>query len=156
MYPSGKSEKDAIYTAEGHWNKEFTMSDAKTKKVIDEYQASKYKTTPLTVAPLEQQDDLESRKAWSKVASAINKGDMDTTGREKTAIENSQRELRKKEAAEGREWNRRFFSKTDKHPAYDVLAKQVGETIQADQTGGVWEFDQAKAREAKPPFHQQS
>ena len=46
----------------------------------------------------------ESRRAWAKVADAILKGDMDTTAREKSIIENRQREMRRIEQAEGREW----------------------------------------------------
>jgi hypothetical protein len=113
---------------------------------VDSYAASNTKTTPLQVAPLEEQDDLEAHKAWKKVIDAISKGDMDTTNYEKSKIENSQRDLRKKEIAEGREWQRRYFSKVESDPLFDRLAKPIGEKIEADRTGGIWRFDVEKAK----------
>lgn len=103
LYPQGK-EKEAIYTADGQWNGAFVIKNAKTKEVVDTYDPEKTKVTPLTVAPIEEQDDYESRRAWKKVADAIIKGDMETTSFEKSLIENRQRELRRLEKEEGREW----------------------------------------------------
>ncbi|KAK4994591.1 Oxysterol-binding protein 4 [Elasticomyces elasticus] len=151
MYPTGK-EKDVIYTVEGQWTDQFVIKDAH-KKVVDSYNAKNSPKTTLQVAPIEQQDPLESRRAWSKVAKAIQKGDMDTTAYEKSIIENSQRELRKKEAAEGREWERRFFTRVDSWPYVEKLLKEVpGAGIDADKTNGIWMFDREKARGAGPPF----
>ncbi|OQO07920.1 hypothetical protein B0A48_06712 [Cryoendolithus antarcticus] len=158
MYPHGKekSKHDVIYTAEGAWTNNFTIKNAK-KEVVDTYNAKAEPKTPLQVAPIEAQDPLETRRAWQKVAAAILKGDMNTTSAEKTLIENSQREMRKKEAAEGREWERRFFSKAKGLPIFEKLKKEApGESLEADQTNGVWVFDQAKASAAKPPFSQLS
>jgi len=96
---------------------------------------------------------MESRRAWNKVAEAIAKGDMDTTSREKSIIEVRQRELRKLEKEENREWNRRFFTRTDKFPTFEDLASKIGEQVNDNLTNGVWIFDQDKASQAKPPFH---
>jgi oxysterol-binding protein-related protein 9/10/11 len=152
LYPEGK-EKDVLYTVDGQWNEKFSIKDAKTKQVVDTYDPNVTKVTQLTVAPIEQQDELESRRAWKKVADAISKGDMDTTSNEKSIIENSQRELRKKEKEEGREWERRFFTRTDKYPLFEKLASSIGEQINDSSTNGVWIFDAEKASKAKPPFH---
>ncbi|KAG7001924.1 hypothetical protein G7Y79_00030g064570 [Physcia stellaris] len=135
MYPAGK-EKDIIYSVEGQWTDGFLPK------------------TDLIVPPLDQQDLYETKKAWSLVAQAIAKGDMDTTSIEKSKIENAQRELRKKEQAEGREWERAFFTRqagADK--VFETLAKPIAERIEAEKTGGVWRFDEGKARNAKPPYH---
>ncbi|KAK0286952.1 Oxysterol-binding protein 4 [Friedmanniomyces endolithicus] len=154
MYPHGQ-EKDktaVIYTAEGTWTDTFTIKDAKKNTVVT-YNAKREPKTPLTVAPIEQQDPLETRRAWKRVADAIIKGDMSATGSEKTVIEERQRALRKQEAAEKKEWERRFFSKVDRLPVCEKLFKDVpGGSMEADQTGGIWVFDQEKARNAKPPF----
>jgi hypothetical protein len=107
----------------------------------------------LTVAPIEEQDNFETRRAWKKVSDAINKGDMDTTSAEKTIIETRQREMRKQEKDEGREWERKFFTRSDAFPKFQSLAAKVGEPINDTQTNGVWAFDQAKASAAKSPFH---
>ena len=79
---------------------------------------------------------------------------MDTVGVEKSKIENAQRELRKKEQAEGREWQRRFFKRVSLPcPTFEKLARPIAEKIESDKTGGVWRFDSDKAQSAKPPFH---
>ena len=70
---------------------------------------------------------------------------MDQVHVEKSKIENEQREMRKKEQAEGREWQRRFFKRSDKpEPLWEKLAKPIGEKVEADKTGGVWRFDESK------------
>ena len=151
LYPTGK-EKETLYTVEGQWTGEFSIKDSKTKHEIDSYSAKKIKTTPLTVPSLEQQDELESRRAWKKVADALNKGDMNATSDEKARIENSQRELRKKEQTEGRDWQRVFFTSVKGDETFDELLKPLGEKCEWEKTNGVWRFDVQKAHDAKPPF----
>ena len=153
LYPEGR-EKEPIYTIGGQWTGSFTICDAKTKKVVDSFDPNVTKTTPLAVAPVEQQDEMESRRAWQKVAQAISKGDMDTTSYEKSIIENQQRDMRKKEKDEGREWERRFFTRTETHPVFDALSKTIGESINDTLTNGIWMFDPEKARNSQPPFRQ--
>lgn len=155
LYPEGR-EKDAIYNVEGQWNADFTIKDTNGKHgtVVDSWDHKKNKTTPLQVAPIEQQDPLESRRAWAKVASAMKNSDLNTVSGEKTLIENRQRELRKLEKEEGKEWDRIFFSRVEKNPQYDALAKKIGESVDADKTNGVWVFDEKKAASVKPPYRQ--
>lgn len=157
MYPTGK-EKDILYTVEGQWPEAFTIRQGSGKHgtVIDQYNARTQPITPLTVPALDQQDPWEANKAWDKVITAITKGDMDTTNAEKSKIENAQRELRKKEQAENREWERKFFVRRDKSEEWwDKLAQACpGERIESEKTGGVWRFDPEKAREARRPFHE--
>ena len=144
MFLHGK-EKDPIYTVEGQWTDSFTIKDSH-KHTVDSYDARKAPKTALQVAPIEQQDPLESRRAWSKVASAINKGDLNTTAAEKSIIENQQREMRKQEQTAGREWQRRYFNRVERSPAFETLIKEVpGGGVETDQTNGIWEFDQRKA-----------
>lgn len=76
---------------------------------------------------------------------------MDTTSVEKSKIENAQRELRKKEQAEGREWERRFFSKVSSDPIFEKLAAVIGEKSETEKTGGMWRFDVGKAQRALAP-----
>lgn len=154
MFPHGKEKNkdDVIYKAEGSWTDEFVIKDAK-KNVVETYNAKKEPKTPLQVAPIEEQDPLESRRAWKKVAEAILKGDMNTVAHEKTVIEEHQRALRKKEQAEHTEWNRRYFTVAKSVPILDKLIKEVPYgSIDADQTNGVWVFDPEKAKSAKPEF----
>lgn len=101
-------------------------------------------TTPLTTLPLSQQGPLETRRAWKKVADAIEKGDYEVTGVEKSKIENEQREMRKKEKEEGREWPRRYFTKVNNDERFQALADKAGVTAEPEKTGGMWVFDREK------------
>lgn len=156
LYPSG-NEKEVLYSVTGQWTKQFEIHSgaakhASSSNLVETYDATANKTTPLTVAPIEAQHPLESRRAWNKVATAILSGDMDTVGREKTKIETAQRELRAKEKAEGRMWQRRYFTvRTEPDPILSDLGKHVGvpDHGDADKTGGVWRFDSAKAEKVK-------
>jgi len=154
IFPHGKekSKSDVLYTAEGSWTDSFIIKDTK-KNTVESYNAKKEPKTALNVAPIAEQDPLESRRAWQKVAESINKGDMNKTSQDKSVIEESQRALRKKEAAEGTEWERRFFSRAKTLPVFEKLIKEVpyGD-LEAQQTNGIWVFDAEKAKDAKPPF----
>lgn len=148
VFPHGKekSKHDIIYTADGSWSDTFTIKDA-NKSVIATYHAKAEPKTTLSVAPIDQQDPLESRRAWQKVAAAIQAGDMNTTAHEKTLIEEEQRALRKKEASEGREWERRFFKQVQTEPVAEKLMKEVPSgSLEQDQTGGIWVFLPEKAK----------
>lgn len=154
VYPHGKenSKSDVLFTAEGSWTDSFTIKDAK-KNVIDTYHAKTEAKTPLTVAPIDKQDPLETRRAWKKVADAIQKGDMNTTSHEKTIIEEEQRAMRKKEIAESREWERRYFTRAEKLPLAEKLIKEVPYgTLEPDQTNGIWVFDKEKAHKVTPEY----
>lgn len=144
--------KEPLISVEGQWTGDFSFKDARTKQGLDSWSHAAIKTTPLKVAPVDQQDALESRRAWRKVAEAIGKGDIGTTSSEKTVIETSQRDLRKKETAAGKPWERIFFTRHDGDATFEKLAGKIGETLEADRTGGVWRFDADKAAAAKSPY----
>ena len=146
LYPTGK-EKETLYSVTGQWTKSFEITEGSSKKgaVLETYDAEAIPPTPLTIAPIEEQDEMESRKAWSKVAAGIAVGDMDITGVEKTKIEVAQRELRQLEKSEGRSWNRRYFSLVESDAVLDDLGPAIGVLPEAEKTGGIWRFDAAKA-----------
>jgi len=151
LYPEGK-EKDILYKIDGQWTDAWQIKDGK-KTVVETFDPNVTKTTPLIVAPVEEQDQFETRRAWKKVSDAINKGDMDLTSSEKTIIEVRQREMRKQEKEEGKEWERAFFKRVDKDPVFEALAPKIGEALNDSQTNGVWVFDKEKADKAKSPYH---
>jgi hypothetical protein len=78
LYPEGK-EKEPIYTVDGQWTASFTVKEAKSKTVVDSYDPAKHPLTKLNVPTIEGQDEMESRRAWQKVAHAIAKGDLDVS-----------------------------------------------------------------------------
>ncbi|KAI9893486.1 MAG: Oxysterol binding protein [Vezdaea aestivalis] len=143
LYPKGKP-KELLYSVEGQWTDSFTIKDAK-KHVIETHNAKTAKTTPLIVEGVDKQDPMESRRAWKDVAAGIQKGDMDAVSAAKGKIENEQRDLRKKEASEGRVWVRRYFSSAPKDTLFDKLGVEIGEQAEQDKTGGIWRWDPEKA-----------
>ncbi|KAG5296705.1 oxysterol-binding protein [Histoplasma ohiense] len=165
LYHESEGEKKPLYTAEGQWSNTFVIKTAKGKKqeIIENYCARTEKTTPLTLAPLEEQDLYESRRAWKDVAAAIGRGDMDATSVAKSKIEVAQRQLRKLEREEGREWERRFFKRVESGEDDQVflkLAEKLGwvdsngnSGLESDKTGGVWRFLPEAAKNAVRPYH---
>lgn len=165
LYHESEGEKKPLYTVDGQWSNTFTIKEARGKKnEIEKYCAKTAKTTPLTIGLLEDQDIYESRRAWRDVAESIDNGNMDATSAAKSKIENAQRELRKKEKDEGREWKRRFFKRinVNEDPTFVKLASMVGLTdtagngIDSDKTNGVWRFNPDAAKDACPPYHEDS
>ncbi|KAL2014596.1 hypothetical protein VTN00DRAFT_2121 [Thermoascus crustaceus] len=163
LYKESDGEKKPLYTVDGQWSDTFVIKDTRTKKEVETYSVSSMKTTPLRIPPLEEQDLYESRRAWHDVACAIERGDMEATSAAKSKIENAQRELRKIEKEEGREWERRFFKRVDEKEdeLFMRLARMIGILngpnggVESDKTGGVWRFDKERAIDAKPPYHKE-
>lgn len=157
LYPTGK-EKDVLYNVAGQWTKTFDIHSGSAKQCskstfIETYDPAQNPASKLIVAPVEQQYPLESRRAWSKVAGAIAKSDLDTVSIEKGKIETAQREMRAKERAEGRIWQRRYFTFNTDAPdrVLTTLGPGVGvpDHGDADKTGGLWRYDAVKAEKAK-------
>jgi oxysterol-binding protein-related protein 9/10/11 len=151
----GDKVGEPLYTVEGQWTEAFTMKEGKggkSAKVVGEWNPHDTQKADLTVAPIEEQDELESRRAWQRVAQAIYSGDMDAVSHHKSTIENSQRDMRKKEREEGREWERRFFKRAESNVTFEELAAVINEPLEPEKTDGVWLWDAEKAKEARPPF----
>lgn len=147
-------ENGILYSIEGQWNDTFTIKQGSYKHgtILETYRSSDHPISKLSLPPLEQQSERESKKAWKTVVNGILKGDLDSTSQEKSKIEIHQREMRKKEQAEGREWQRTFFSRAESHPVFEKLARNTGEKLEAEKTGGVWRFDEGKLKTAARPF----
>jgi hypothetical protein len=148
LYPTGRPA-DALYAADGQWSGSFTINDLKTNQVLEIFDAN-LPITPLVVPPLDEQDALESRKAWSKVVAGINAGDMSTVHSEKSKIETRQREMRKEEEAEGRQWQQRYFKQVQQLPHVEELLAKIGGKLEPDQTGGAWQWDEEKYEKTRP------
>ncbi|KAI9371907.1 hypothetical protein BJX61DRAFT_509881 [Aspergillus egyptiacus] len=156
LYKESDGEKKPLYTVEGQWSDSFTIKDARAKKDVETVSVHDLNTTPLSLAPIEEQDLYESRRAWRDVAANIESGNMEAVSTAKGKIENAQRELRKVEKTENREWERCFFDRVDENydPEFTELSRKAGLTsLESDKTGGVWRFNPAKAVDAKPPYH---
>ena len=147
-----------LYNATGVWTRSFSIykgAGGKTntkENLVEAYDAASSPASVLTVRKEEDQHPLESRRAWGKVASAILKGDMDTVSREKGKIEQAQRDMRAREKADGKSWERRYFTALDKPDGIlEAMAERVGLPVNgdADKTGGLWRFDKLKDEKIK-------
>jgi oxysterol-binding protein-related protein 9/10/11 len=145
-------EENPLYEVNGQWSDEFVFKDVRKNIDLETYDTHKAEATPLIVAPVEQQDPWESRRAWSGVINALHAGDMQATSSAKSTIEVAQREMRKKEKTEGTKWEAKFFSRVGDDPVFEQLAVPRGERLDADMTSGIWRFDEEKFRKARVPF----
>lgn len=156
LFPTGR-EKEVLFNVSGQWTKNFDIYSGPAKyngkdSLVASWDPDQNPISELKVAPIEKQHPLESRRAWSKVAAGILKADLDAVGREKSKIENAQREARARERAEGRTWQRRYFNILEgEDPVLTRLGPHVGlaEHGDADKTGGLWRFDRAKAENVR-------
>ncbi|KAI1129518.1 hypothetical protein F5Y10DRAFT_238093 [Nemania abortiva] len=156
LYRTG-NEKEVLYNCSGQWTKAFEIHSGPPKSnssstLVGTWDPDTTPVSELIVAPTEKQHPLESRRAWAAVADGIARGDMDLVGREKTKIEQAQRTMRKKEQADGKQWERRFFTASaGSDETLQSLAANVGldPNGDADRTGGLWRFDAEKAGRAK-------
>jgi len=109
----GNGNGDVLYEITGKWNEEMWIKNIKTgdKELLFNAEGAKY--TPPKVRPLEEQEERESRRLWSKVTSAIIKRDQNTATEAKSAIEDRQREETRTRDADGVSWRPRFFKQVD-------------------------------------------
>ncbi|KAK1246452.1 hypothetical protein MKX08_000254 [Trichoderma sp. CBMAI-0020] len=149
------NEKEVLYNVTGQWTKEFEIYQGPAKKnskatLVSVYDAAGTSQSELILEPLEKQHPLESRRAWSKVAEAIQKSDMDSVSVEKTKIEQAQRLMRAKETAGNHTWERRYFKAATEDETLTLLGKAAGVPLDGDKdkTGGLWRFDAEKAAKA--------
>lgn len=152
LYKTG-DEDNPLFTVEGQWSDAFIFKDVRKNKDLEAYDTHKSPAAPLTVAPLEKQDPWESRRAWSGVVKALRAGDMQATSDAKSIVEQAQRKMRKKEQAEGRKWEPKFFSRANDAPVFEKLAAPQGEKLLPNKTSGIWKFEEEKFRKARVPFH---
>lgn len=142
------NEKESLFVAEGQWCDSFSIKDAKTQRIVEKFDIDTVTRTPITVAPVEHQHPLESRRAWQHVSAAINRGDIFTTGYEKSKIENEQREMRRREKGNGTEFPRRYFSRAKEDSVAEKLAAgmKVETSMKGDMDGhhSVWMWDEEK------------
>ncbi|KAK7688245.1 hypothetical protein QCA50_008615 [Cerrena zonata] len=110
---SGKVRRHDKDTGEvsGKWSSVMEYKSSKTGKSRVLFDVSKEgaKIAPKWVAPEDEQEPNESRRLWSKLTAAITAKDMEAATEAKTAVEESQRELRKRRDESGEKYVPRFF-----------------------------------------------
>lgn len=116
--PIGAGSGTQACSYEGQWNT--TSKDTKTGAVFTDVRGLKEE---VTVRPVEEQSEWESRALWFKVAKGIREGDFDTAAREKSRIENDQRQRRRDESTAGTAWQLKHFVHNDDDSLYEQLGK---------------------------------
>jgi oxysterol-binding protein-related protein 9/10/11 len=114
--PGSGSYSSAAHTIEGFWHT--TSKNSKNGVPFTDVTGPKEE---VTVLPIENQSPWESRKLWSAVAKGIREGDFDTASKEKSKIENEQRQRRKDEQAAGSPWQLKHFVHVDNDPTCKLL-----------------------------------
>ncbi|GFZ48928.1 Protein KES1 [Saitozyma sp. JCM 24511] len=132
-----------LQTYEGQWTGVATLGGPKGPVFLDTNIAKE----EVTVKPVEEQDEWESRRLWEKVAKGIRTGDYDTAGKEKSRIENEQRQRRKDEASSGNGWAHRHFTHVDSDPEYQQLSAMLHDKLTpAHEDAYVYKGDQAQVQ----------
>ncbi|OCH88937.1 Oxysterol-binding protein [Obba rivulosa] len=108
----------AAHTYEGLWH--MTSKNISTGELFTDVTVPKEE---VTVSPVEQMSEWESRRLWRYVAKGIRDGDFETASREKGKIENEQRQRRRDEQAAGAKWELKHFEHIESDPIYERLGK---------------------------------
>ncbi|KAI0789174.1 Oxysterol-binding protein [Abortiporus biennis] len=106
------------HTFEGLWH--LTSKNVKSGEDFTDVTSPKEE---VTVANVDEQGDWESRKLWKFVAKGIREGDFEAASREKSKIENEQRQRRRDELAAGTKWELKHFDHIDSDPIYEELGR---------------------------------
>lgn len=105
------------YIVEGLWHEKskFTKGPS-TGDFYDVATSSKEEATVVGGEKDGSQGEFETRKLWNLVAKGIREGDYELASREKSKIENDQRQRRKDEATAGTKWELKHFKHEDSDP----------------------------------------
>ncbi|KAJ9606776.1 hypothetical protein H2200_008785 [Cladophialophora chaetospira] len=155
VYRHGE-EANPLYAISGHWDGQFTSHDYKREIDIETFDVTTARTTPIATESLSEQDPWESRRAWSGVREALERGNMQGAADAKAKIENGQREMHKNDP-DGKNWKRLFYE-ADSRPdeVAEALGKQIGLTFDAADTVGAWRFNRREWENGnfKKPFYE--
>ena len=152
LYKEGEEER-VLYSVAGHWDREFVIRDEVKGEDIEVFDSAKEKVTELKTEGMEEMDEWETRKAWKGVREALQRGDMLGTSKKKNEVEQGQRQMRKDEAREGKVWERVFFKDAKKDVVAEMLASKIGAKIIAEDTMGIWAFDESAWNQRRKPYH---
>ncbi|CAG7851201.1 Protein KES1 [Serendipita indica DSM 11827] len=132
-----------IVVVEGQWDTVTKVTSVKGSKHAKTGETFTDVTTPkeeVTVAPIESQNEWETRKLWQNVANGIRSGDFEAASKDKTRIENEQRQRRKDEQAAGTPWQLKHFVHLDEDADYVSLAAMIKDTTNVLPTEDCYVF----------------
>ncbi|UZJ54407.1 hypothetical protein CBS101457_003727 [Exobasidium rhododendri] len=117
----------ALYTIEGEWSGVSKFKGASPSKGKDAvFWEATSEREEIDVEPIEKQGEMESRKVWQKTAEGIRSQNYDAASKDKTRIENEQRQKRKDELAQSTPHQLEHFVHVDDDKEYAHLIGQFG------------------------------
>jgi oxysterol-binding protein-related protein 9/10/11 len=158
MYRRDDPKKTPLYSVAGQWSSAFSITHCDSGKLIETVDLSV--GTPAVSAetlPPGEMDPWETRRAWKPVIKALGKGDMGETSRQKTKLENAQRDKRAVEERKGSTWEPLFFKLLQgDYELFEKLGSATAWPLEKDRTRGVWVVDEEKIQMMKRPFRPDS
>lgn len=145
-----KDRTKALWTVEGSWSGKFTIRDEVAGNDVEIFDCMTAQPSPMKIAPVEQQDPWESRRAWKGTTDALDAGNMQLAANEKGQVERGQRAMRKEEQASGEVWKQLFFRKTDRDERFEKLSSLTREKSVLGT--GFWVWDGDLAGRVRRPF----
>ncbi len=112
----GGSSKE--HTIEGLWHEKSKFTKGPSSD-IDFYDVASTHKNEVTIVGGQKdgsQGTFETRKLWNLVAKGIKEGDYELASKEKSRIENEQRQMRKDEAAAETKWELKHFKHEESDP----------------------------------------
>lgn len=99
----------------GRWSHVMEFKGAKngSKRVLFDASKDGQNIAPKYVAPEEEQEPYESRRLWKKLTQAIEARDMEAATEAKSAVEDAQRELRRRREERGELFSPKYFDLHD-------------------------------------------
>jgi len=123
--PPPSASSGSPVTIEGTWNTTCNVTSGKSRHVHygDVFTDVNPPKEEVTVKPVSEQGEWETRNLWANVAKGIREGDYESASAAKSKIENEQRQRRKDEAAAGTPWELKYFVHVDADPEYETLVE---------------------------------
>ncbi|GAA6056914.1 hypothetical protein JCM3770_001321 [Rhodotorula araucariae] len=113
-----------VGTLEGNWRGEIRWKKAGETTSVPLVDLLPLAVVPKAVAPLSEQDELETRRVWAPVVDALEKKEYSTASKEKQRIEQAQRDKAVERERNGESYVPRFFQ-----PEPDDLAAWDGRPV---------------------------
>jgi oxysterol-binding protein-related protein 9/10/11 len=152
MYQKSDIAKTPIYNIDGQWSDKFTVRQE--DEILETVDTA---SSPAKVIYPDTKDSWETRDTWKSTIDALKSGNMKVASIEKSKLEEAQRAMRRREAAQEKEWEPVFFSTKDQdeeRSSFESLASETSWQLHFEKTKGIWRFDPEKAERAATPFHE--
>ncbi|CAO2654834.1 Nn.00g115670.m01.CDS01 [Neocucurbitaria sp. VM-36] len=145
--------KEDIYTVDGAWNGNSIVYDSRSGIQIETFDVMALQSQKMRVPDLSAQDPWESRRAWGDTIAALHRSDMKGATDSKSVIEEGQRQMRKDDEAQGKQWKNIFFRSVQQDPVFEKLAVHDNGSFTIGREGGIWKVNQEAITTAKKPYH---